>query len=715
MKQNHRFIIGLFLFLSFAGACTDEQEGISLGQEEVQGITVNLALSSLPLQGSGTVTRSVGTGMDLVLGDDADASTRIVDDSKESDVNDICIFQFEGDSKGSSSAVLISKTYVSALKSATPVTTLPLVLSPFTKYFLYVCANVGDITGEYNVGEAASNYTVGASTFQDMLDGSFKVNAQSDFGEALPMSGCSDLIETSAVPDKIGITLTRMVAKVTFICHLDRLPSGDKFENIGAKLCNVPQKAMYEQPLDNTSTVEVTSHVGTVSMDETGKIATCVWYMPENKRGIKDGITSWAERVEKNAPKYSSFIELSGNYTRSDATTATEVAYSIYLGNGVSNYDVERNHRYQFTSTIKGVNTADRRVTTDTNLSADGLANCYLAGEDNHWYRFNGTVRGNGNTVDYAALQYPGQGVSLFPSPVTGAPDAVTIPIGQVANAVVVWETAAGLISELNWDSSSGYVRFKTGTAKGNALIAVRNAGGDILWSWHIWRTNGVDLATLNTEYALNIQTNTDRSWYKALGVGVAARKRNLTILDRNIGANFSGKTVTIGDNMGVYGLQYEFGRKDPFPAGNAYSSGFHYAADGDVTLYGYMTGDKKSFTVLSKVEAANAGHTNTAAAALDYIIKHPEVLFKNDNTSTYNWFVNATSGSNDWKVSNCLWGDNNLLKDEVTGDYIYVDSDPWDGEKTIYDPAPAGWRVAPADTWTGIVKNDTKWGENIS
>ena len=29
----------------------------------------------------------------------------------------------------------------------------------------------------------------------------------------------------------------------------------------------------------------------------------------------------------------------------------------------------------------------------------------------------------------------------------------------------------------------------------------------------------------------------------------------------------------------------------------------------------------------------------------------------------------------------------------------------PWDSYKTIYDPCPLGWRVAPADTWTEMLK----------
>lgn len=76
------------------------------------------------------------------------------------------------------------------------------------------------------------------------------------------------------------------------------------------------------------------------------------------------------------------------------------------------------------------------------------------------------------------------------------------------------------------------------------------------------------------------------------------------------------------------------------------------------------------------------------------------------------NWINNATLNSNQWKVSNCLWGDNNTAKGSSNSTNpppcTILDPAPWgteneSGKKTIYDPCPAGWRVAPADTWTGI------------
>lgn len=615
--------------------------------------------------------------MDISMGSESEADTRATDEGK---IEDLCVFQFESDTKGKSTAKLIGRSYV---HNSGDGTTVSVALVPDVQSFLYVCANVGNVTADF---------LEDSSTYQNMLDASLSISGQNPFSTSLPMSGCSEVFKIENTTDGVAIALTRMVAKVTFNCNLSELPNGDAFEITGAKLCNVPQTAKYVSE-EKTSTVEVYSYESTGVVNTATKTTTYTWYMPENKRGDNTAATSWTERIEKNAPTYSTYIELTGNYTPSGGVVYG-ATYVIYLGNGKSytNYDVVRNHHYIITSTIKGINLTDLRVTTDTNLSADGLANCYLAGEDNHWYRFNGTIRGNGNAKDYAQEMY---GLTMLPA------DGVNIASTSISDAVVIWETAEGLIKSVEWDKPSGCVKFQTGTAKGNALIAVRNAKKEVLWSWHIWRTNGVNLATLNTKHTLDIQTNTNRPFYTSLpGVGAAAgRVRTLTILDRNIGAAFSDGTTTMNDNVGEYNLHYQFGRKDPFPGG--------YLNGTALTLYGYRDG-KTTFTISGKRQ----GYRASAADALKYTILNPEVILtgNSDVNTTSNW-INAALNSDDWKISNCLWGDENKIN--VPGDatiftYFHADPDPWDGEKTIYDPSPAGWRVIPADTWTGITKGDS-------
>lgn len=78
----------------------------------------------------------------------------------------------------------------------------------------------------------------------------------------------------------------------------------------------------------------------------------------------------------------------------------------------------------------------------------------------------------------------------------------------------------------------SGYLLVKSGSATGNAVVAIKNTSGKILWSWHIWVTD-----------------------YKPTSIG------SNTFMDRNLGA--IGNTP---GEVGTKGLLYQWGRKDPFP-----------------------------------------------------------------------------------------------------------------------------------------------------
>ena len=683
MKRNNKFIYGFFFILLLGSACTDVQEEMEITGPDKQGKTVSLIITSRPLETSGVTTRSKGKGMDVILGDSGETVTRAGE--AEDKIGNICIFQFEG-TKEAADAKLRAKFYLSALVDKTVIVNL----QSFTSSFLYVCANVGDIT---------KSLTVGASSFQDLMNASYAVsNGDVTFGSLLPMSGCSEAFNTATLSGKLAIPLTRMVAKVTFVCDWSTLPAGATFSITDVKLRNVPQNVSYYPSVAADGYTAVDTYIGVTN--GTGNTRTYTWFMPENKgRKPRELISNdgWMERFAKKAPFYATYIEVTGNYAPA-GETPSEVTYVVYLGDAtdVNNYDVVRNHHYKVTCRIKGISTDDKRVTLDTNLSVDGLANCYLAGKDNHWYRFDGLVMGNGNATDYVSTIYPG--LKMIPD---GG-----VNITGVTKAFVVWETADGLIQNVQWDAASGCVRFQTGTAKGNALIAVANSQNVVLWSWHIWRTNNVDLAALNESHTLNIKTNTEREWYEALpGVGKGC-VRSLVLMDRNLGAAFEGE-LDIEDCKGVYCLHYQFGRKDPFPAGTNYNAEISQV-DGDVLLYGHRPGKKESFTVFSKKDDASG---DNAMSAIFNTIKNPEVFYI-CSTEPYNWIPTATVSSNDWKISNCLWGDENEIGGVLNNGFM--DPEPWDGKKTIYDPSPAGWRVAPADVWTDIANANIESWINI-
>ena len=124
-----------------------------------------------------------------------------------------------------------------------------------------------------------------------------------------------------------------------------------------------------------------------------------------------------------------------------------------------------------------------------------------------------------------------------------------TETIANAASAEVLWETIndyeapeeGDLISYI--DFTRGWVVFDVNAgALGNALLAVKDASGNILWSWHIWMTDKVP--------------------------GVEEQGKT-TFMDRHLGATKAITSADKGKNANYppfTPLTYQWGRKDPFP-----------------------------------------------------------------------------------------------------------------------------------------------------
>ena len=118
--------------------------------------------------------------------------------------------------------------------------------------------------------------------------------------------------------------------------------------------------------------------------------------------------------------------------------------------------------------------------------------------------------------------------------------------VGTIAEVAVVWETnntttapeAGSIIAKV--EVADGYIFFSTPETltPGNALIAAKDAAGEILWSWHIW---------------------IPASEIKTADAGFAGAK---ALMDRNLGA-LEPAPVT-GKLLESEGLLYQWGRKDP-------------------------------------------------------------------------------------------------------------------------------------------------------
>ena len=163
--------------------------------------------------------------------------------------------------------------------------------------------------------------------------------------------------------------------------------------------------------------------------------------------------------------------------------------------------------------------------------------------------------------------------------------------VGNVASAEVLWESfgthetpeVGDLVKEVAYNN--GEITFTATDKKGNAVIAAKDAAGNILWSWHIWMTD----QPVEHVYKNNAGT----------------------MMDRNLGAT----SVTSGD-VRTIGLLYQWGRKDPFLG--AVSFNFNNPA-------------KSTITWPSAVEKSSS------TGNIAYAIAHPTTFIYHDNNDWAN------------------------------------------------------------------------------
>jgi hypothetical protein len=112
--------------------------------------------------------------------------------------------------------------------------------------------------------------------------------------------------------------------------------------------------------------------------------------------------------------------------------------------------------------------------------------------------------------------------------------------VDKAVSAKVIWtqtnSTATGNVLSGNPTIDGTTLKVPVSGVKGNALVGICDASGNVLWSFHIWVSD------------VNEQT------YQNEG-------STFVMLDRNLGAT----SVTPKD-QNAYGLFYQWGRKDPFP-----------------------------------------------------------------------------------------------------------------------------------------------------
>ncbi|XZF12995.1 T9SS type A sorting domain-containing protein [Chitinophagaceae bacterium MMS25-I14] len=465
---------------------------------------------------------------------------------------------------------------------------------------------------------------------------------------------------------------------------------------------------------------------------------------------VKNGITwmsgSTSQTLAANTPLTNIVYTLAGDAT---GTTVTGLPAGVtYVVNGTTltisgtpsaagtfNYTIS-------TTTSCGTETATGSITVTAPVADWTLApNSYIfTGKD----KTGNSVDGLYIPVKKAYAMWAGGGDFMKDAQGNYTP----IPSGN-ETAGLYWEDMAGLIKSITLEGSGENARIKVMVDKlkeGNAVVSYR-VNGTVYWTWHVWVTDDPRDSGSTYHHGFEKDKNgtlvTDWKW-----------------MDRNLGATNASFTGHDWQRSG--GLQYQWGRKDPFPP-LVYKDGTFYEVTGEVgnlrhrnALYTKSvtepSGQSSLLPVKFRGNLYSQGNTGSDLPnenirysvnnPINYIIP-PVYVFKTGETVVNNgenyykqglnsqgqlvwnkkdlttWFSKqkyklfdpANSSNN---IAWDLWGDTRQgrVSNINSGNSVLQEESKRYAMKSPYDPCPCSWRVPSAYASTSSYPNSSSpWG----
>lgn len=239
---------------------------------------------------------------------------------------------------------------------------------------------------------------------------------------------------------------------------------------------------------------------------------------------------------------------------------------------------------------------------------------------------------------------------------------------GTPKDATLVWSDGFYMFNDVHLDGD--YLVFtinKDYIQQANAIVAVRDASGTIMWSWHIWvterdinQTHKVDDWSNGATYDM---MSSNLGWVDGKQVYYDPREFKFTFKQKKTGGEKTMTVTQVGetfDYKDAGSTYYQWGRKDPIVAlKNRDKTGVndYRRLDTPTDDYLYKTNDKGLVTCAEG-------------------IKHPNVYYVKSTHPTA-WLTDAAYSPKLWNV------------DGVEG-VKWVES----SRKTVYDPSPKGFKV---------------------
>lgn len=270
----------------------------------------------------------------------------------------------------------------------------------------------------------------------------------------------------------------------------------------------------------------------------------------------------------------------------------------------------------------------------------------------------------------------------------------------QATKAKVIWEDCQDIVTTLKVTGSGAdsYLTFTIDENKlqnGNAVVAVTNAAGTVMWSWHLWFTPKSSLKKIpftsgSTTY--NFMTD-NLGWKYTKWTG--GLKREVVVKIEQQAETGEKKTATItlkqapGNNVREgYGNLYQWGRKDPLPGTNNFYPN-------TAPNIGYRFNDGYATVGDSHAEYTNPANVQRMEKrTIGLGIREPGIMLPKVGGGKLSWtnrqYINLWSADND---------------------KMYESETPIkNGVKTIYDPSPVGFKVPDAYAFKDLSKGGAVW-----
>lgn len=414
----------------------------------------------------------------------------------------------------------------------------------------------------------------------------------------------------------------------------------------------------------------------------------------QNTKGIKEAVRWAAQYSEDNGiswtdakPGWLTTFTASGNgETAAQAYDATVIAQT---GTDNSLHTTTLQNTPARGSVNFPYNLANQ---TNGGSTDENTANCYVVSASGY-YSFPlvyGNAIKDGTTNTSAYISTAPFGTNILSNFINHTGNAITDPyISKNADCIpskaeLVWQDTPNLVTDIKYNNiDNGNISFKIDKSfirQGNAVIAIKDAGDNVMWSWHIWVTDEYISNTIEI-------TNHQNHKYKFMPVYLGWCDANtIAYTERSCKVKFTAgkasqiitlkqasKSIKTGSNHPYY----QAGRKDPFWPSNGLSNT-------NKTCYDK---DGNAFTANPATENLSTGIT----CIKQYILK-PNVM--------QSQYFGDNLYKNLWSVNNNVYtaNDENVIK-------------------TIYDPSPVGFKLPASNAFTGFttIGNTTDTSSQIN